>query len=24
VIQALQTGGLCQAEWHPGQATIKV
>jgi len=23
VIQALQTGGLCQAEWHPGQATIK-
>jgi peroxiredoxin (alkyl hydroperoxide reductase subunit C) len=24
VIQALQTGGLCQAEWKPGQATIKV
>ena len=23
VIQALQTGGLCQAEWHPGQETIK-
>lgn len=23
VIQALQTGGLCQAEWKPGQATIK-
>ena len=23
VIQALQTGGLCQAEWRPGQATIK-
>ncbi|MBI1765724.1 MAG: peroxiredoxin [Acidobacteria bacterium] len=24
VIQALQTGGLCQAEWRPGQATLKV
>jgi peroxiredoxin 2/4 len=24
VIQALQTGGLCQAEWRPGQETIKV
>ena len=24
VIQALQTGGLCQAEWKPGQETIKV
>jgi peroxiredoxin (alkyl hydroperoxide reductase subunit C) len=24
VIQALQTGGLCQAEWKPGQATLKV
>ena len=24
VIQALQTGGLCQAEWKPGQATMKV
>jgi peroxiredoxin (alkyl hydroperoxide reductase subunit C) len=23
VIQALQTGGLCQAEWKPGQETIK-
>ena len=23
VIQALQTGGLCQAEWKPGQATLK-
>ncbi len=23
VIQALQTGGLCQAEWRPGQETIK-
>jgi len=23
VVQALQTGGLCQAEWRPGQATIK-
>ncbi len=22
VIQALQTGGLCQAEWKPGQQTI--
>jgi peroxiredoxin (alkyl hydroperoxide reductase subunit C) len=22
VIQALQTGGLCQAEWKPGQETI--
>ncbi|HEV8139634.1 MAG TPA: peroxiredoxin [Pyrinomonadaceae bacterium] len=22
VIQALQTGGLCQAEWRPGQKTI--
>ena len=22
VIQALQTGGLCQAEWKPGQATL--
>lgn len=22
VIQALQTGGLCQAEWRPGQETI--
>jgi len=24
VIQALQTGGLCQADWRPGQETIKV
>jgi peroxiredoxin 2/4 len=24
VIQALQTGGLCQADWRPGQATLKV
>jgi len=24
VIQALQTGGLCQANWRPGQQTIKV
>jgi peroxiredoxin (alkyl hydroperoxide reductase subunit C) len=24
VIQALQTGGLCQAEWQPGQETMKV
>jgi len=24
VIQALQTGGLCQANWRPGQDTIKV
>jgi len=24
VIQALQTGGLCQAEWKPGQQTLKV
>src|SRR5882724_10199297 len=24
VIQALQTGGLCQANWRPGQETIKV
>lgn len=24
VIQALQTGGLCQAEWRPGQDTLKV
>ncbi len=24
VIQALQTGGLCQAEWKPGQETLKV
>lgn len=23
VVQALQTGGLCQAEWRPGQETIK-
>jgi peroxiredoxin (alkyl hydroperoxide reductase subunit C) len=23
VIQALQTGGLCQAEWKPGQTTLK-
>lgn len=23
VIQALQTGGLCQAEWKPGQETLK-
>lgn len=23
VIQAPQTGGLCQAEWRPGQATLK-
>ena len=22
VIQALQTGGLCQAEWKPGQKTL--
>ncbi|HLL75249.1 MAG TPA: peroxiredoxin [Pyrinomonadaceae bacterium] len=24
VIQALQTGGLCAAEWKPGQSTLKV
>jgi peroxiredoxin 2/4 len=24
VIQALQTGGLCQAEWKPGQQTLQV
>jgi peroxiredoxin (alkyl hydroperoxide reductase subunit C) len=24
VIQALQTGGLCQAEWRPGQETLNV
>ena len=24
VIQALQTGGLCAAEWKPGQGTLKV
>ena len=24
VIQALQTGGLCQAEWRPGQETLQV
>lgn len=24
VIQALQTGGLCPAEWRPGQETLKV
>jgi peroxiredoxin (alkyl hydroperoxide reductase subunit C) len=24
VIQALQTGGLCQAEWRPGQETLSV
>jgi peroxiredoxin 2/4 len=24
VIQALQTGALCQAEWRPGQETLKV
>lgn len=24
VIQALQTGGLCQADWKPGQATLSV
>ncbi|HQR38766.1 MAG TPA: peroxiredoxin [Blastocatellia bacterium] len=24
VISALQTGGLCQAEWRPGQETLKV
>jgi peroxiredoxin (alkyl hydroperoxide reductase subunit C) len=24
VIQALQTGGLCQADWRPGQDTLKV
>ena len=24
VIQALQTGGLCAAEWKPGQQTLKV
>ncbi|MEW6210394.1 MAG: peroxiredoxin [Acidobacteriota bacterium] len=23
VVQALQTGGLCQAEWRPGQETLK-
>ena len=23
VIQALETGGLCQAEWKPGQETLK-
>ena len=24
VIQALQTGGLCQAEWKPGQKTLEL
>jgi alkyl hydroperoxide reductase subunit AhpC len=24
VIQALQTGGLCKAEWRPGDETLKV
>ena len=24
VIQALHTGGLCQADWRPGQETLKV
>ena len=24
VIEALQTGGLCQADWRPGQETLKV
>ena len=24
VIPALQTGGLCQADWRPGQETLKV
>jgi len=24
VIQALQTGGLCRADWRPGQDTLKV
>jgi peroxiredoxin 2/4 len=24
VVQALQTGGFCQAEWRPGQETMKV
>jgi peroxiredoxin (alkyl hydroperoxide reductase subunit C) len=24
VIQALQTGGMCQAEWRPGMDTLKV
>jgi len=24
VVQALQTGGMCQAEWRPGQETLKV
>jgi peroxiredoxin 2/4 len=24
VIQALQTGGLCQADWRPGQETLKI
>lgn len=24
VLQALQTGGLCAAEWEPGQETLKV
>ena len=24
VIQALQTGGLCQADWRPGQETLQV
>ena len=24
VLQALQTGGLCPANWKPGQATLKV
>jgi peroxiredoxin (alkyl hydroperoxide reductase subunit C) len=24
VLEALKTGGLCQAEWHPGQKTLQV
>jgi peroxiredoxin 2/4 len=24
VVQALQTGGYCQAEWRPGQETLKI
>jgi alkyl hydroperoxide reductase subunit AhpC len=24
VLQALQTGGLCPANWKPGQETLKV
>ena len=24
VIQALQTGGLCKAEWRPGEENLKI